>query len=66
MTHPTQKTKRKRKTKPPVLTERFDVRCSPEEKQAIYNHANRISLPVTRFVTLAALREIERWESGNE
>lgn len=60
MPHPTRKKREK------VLTERFDVRCSPAEKELIYQHAQRLELPVTRLVVLATLEMIERWENNND
>lgn len=60
MPHPTRKKREK------VLTERFDVRCSPEEKERIYQHAERLALPVTRLVVLATLKEIDRWETEKD
>lgn len=58
--------KRQRRTwsKPLTITERIEIKCTPEEKDAIYAAALAAQQPVTRFMVLATIEKINR-QKGN-
>lgn len=59
------KRQRRTYTKPLLITERIEVKCTPEEKDAIYAAALAAQQPVTRFMVEATIEKINRQKGSS-
>lgn len=59
--------KKQRRTYKPqaLMTERIEVRCSVEEKDAIYAAALTAQMPVTQFIREAVMATINQKKGAN-
>lgn len=64
MTHPTKKRQRRTFQKPALMVERIEVRCSIEEKDAIYAAALTSGKPVSRYLVEAAMEKLKGASNG--